>query len=154
MSRTRMQNRRPEVGLLAHAVTVLPATMLTADHSLKSSGAAGLRHCYQSACDRPSAVLRCHRSNLCDYALAAMDTNTLSLVYLGVSKTARNQRISSSLISKLKEGGAPIITDVRSNNTSSMVERFEHFGFGKGDVNADRTNLRWEKHATPARREI
>jgi hypothetical protein len=32
------------------------------------------------------------------YALAAMDTNTLSLVYLGVSKTARNQRVSSSLI--------------------------------------------------------
>jgi hypothetical protein len=31
------------------------------------------------------------------YALAAMDTNTLSLVYLGVSKTARNQRVSSSL---------------------------------------------------------
>jgi len=88
------------------------------------------------------------------YALAAMDTNTLSLVYLGVSKTARNQRVSSSLISKLKEGGTPIITDVRSNNTSSMVERFEHFEFVKSDVNADRTKLRWEKRATPARREI
>jgi hypothetical protein len=86
------------------------------------------------------------------YALAAMDNNTLSLVYMGVSKTARNQRVSSSLISKLKESGAPIITDVRSNNTSSMVERFEHFGFVKGDVNADRTKLRWEKRATPARR--
>jgi hypothetical protein len=78
------------------------------------------------------------------YALAAMDTNTLSIVYPGVSKTARNQRVSSSLISKLKEGGTPIITDVRSNNTSSMVERFEHFGFVKGDVNVDRTKLRWE----------
>ena len=78
------------------------------------------------------------------YALAAMDTNTLSIVYPGVSKTARNQRVSSSLISKLKEGATPIITDVRSNNTSSMVERFEHFGFVKGDVNVDRTKLRWE----------
>src|SRR5712675_601068 len=86
------------------------------------------------------------------YALAAMDTNTLSLVYLGVSKTARNQRVSSSLISKLKERGAPIITDVRSNNISSMVERFEHFEFVKSNVNADRTKLRWEKRATPAKR--
>jgi hypothetical protein len=88
------------------------------------------------------------------YALAAMDNNTLSLVYMGVSKTARNQRVSSSLISKLKESGAPIITDVRSNNTSSMVERFEHFEFVKSDVNADRTKLRWEKRATPARRGV
>jgi hypothetical protein len=86
------------------------------------------------------------------YALAAMGNNTLSLVYMGVSKTARNQRVSSSLISKLKESGAPIITDVRSNNTSSMVERFEHFGFVKSDVNSDRTKLRWEKRATPERR--
>jgi ribosomal protein S18 acetylase RimI-like enzyme len=86
------------------------------------------------------------------YVLATMYDNTVSLVYLGVSKTARNQRVSSSLISKLKESGAPIITDVRSNNTSSMVERFEHLGFVKGDVNADRTKLRWEKRATPARR--
>ena len=58
------------------------------------------------------------------------------------------------LLCQLAFGGAPIITDVRSNNTSSMVERFEHFGFVKGDVNADRTKLLWEKRATPARREI
>jgi ribosomal protein S18 acetylase RimI-like enzyme len=80
------------------------------------------------------------------YALAEMyDKSTLSLVYLGVSKAARNQSVSSSLVSKLKESGASIITDVRSNNTSSMVERFEHFGFVKGDVDANRTKLRWEK---------
>jgi hypothetical protein len=35
-----------------------------------------------------------------------------------------------------------------------MVERFDRFGFVKGDVNANRTKLRWEKRATPARREI
>jgi hypothetical protein len=85
------------------------------------------------------------------YALAAMNNNTLSLVYMGVSKTSRNQRVSSSLISKLKESGATIITDVRSNNTSSMVERLEHFGFVKSDVNTDRTKLRWEKQATSRR---
>ena len=81
-------------------------------------------------------------------------SDSAALAYLGVSKTARSQRVSSSLISKLKEGGAPIITHVRSNNTSSMVERFEHFGFVKGDVNADRTKLRWKKRAPPASREI
>lgn len=80
------------------------------------------------------------------YALAEpYDGKTLSLVYLGVSKAARNHHVSSSLVSKLQEIGAPIITDVRSNNKSSMVERFEQFGFVKGDVNADRTKLRWEK---------
>jgi hypothetical protein len=67
-----------------------------------------------------------------------------ALVYMGVSKAARNQHVSSSLISKLQEIGAPIITDVRSNNKSSMVERFEHFGFVKSDVDPNRTRLRWE----------
>jgi predicted N-acetyltransferase YhbS len=90
--------------------------------------------------------------NIVGYALAeAFDQETLKLAYLGVSKAARNQRVSSALISKLKEIGAPIITDVRSNNKSSMVERFEHFGFVKcGDdpFSADRTKLRWEKPAT------
>ena len=84
------------------------------------------------------------------YALAEPhDSKTLSLVYAGVSKAARTQHVCSSLISKLQEIGAPIVTDVRSNNKSSMVERFEHLGFVKGDVNADRTKLRWERQATP-----
>jgi hypothetical protein len=88
------------------------------------------------------------------YALAEpCDAETLSLVYVGVSKATRNQHVCASLISKLQEIGAPIITDVRSNNKSSMVERFEHFGFVKGDVNADRTKLHWEKPATPASRD-
>jgi hypothetical protein len=92
--------------------------------------------------------------NIVGYALAeSYDSKTLSLVYMGVSKAARNQHVSSSLISKLQEIGAPMITDVRSNNKSSMVERFEHFGFVKSDVNADRTKLRWEKRTTPARRD-
>jgi acetyltransferase (GNAT) family protein len=80
------------------------------------------------------------------YALAEPhDSKTLSLVYLGVCKAAQNQHVCSSLISKLQEIGDPIVTDVRSNNKSSMVERFEHFGFVKGDINADRTKLRWQK---------
>ncbi|MEY9881469.1 GNAT family N-acetyltransferase [Bradyrhizobium sp. USDA 329] len=83
------------------------------------------------------------------YALAEGDDKAIWLVYLGVSKAARNQRVSSSLIARLKETGRPIDTDVRSNNTSSMVERFEHFGFVKTDVNKDRTKLRWEKPASP-----
>lgn len=82
------------------------------------------------------------------YALAEpCDSKTLSLVYMGVSNAARNQQVSSSLTSKLRKSGAPIITDVRSNNKSSMVERFEHFGFVKTDVNGDRTKLRWEKQS-------
>ncbi|MDU1493721.1 MAG: GNAT family N-acetyltransferase [Bradyrhizobium sp.] len=84
------------------------------------------------------------------YALAEGDDKAIWLVYLGVSKAARNQRVSSSLIAGLKETGRPIDTDVRSNNASSMVERFEHFGFVKTDVNKDRTKLRWEKSASPS----
>jgi N-acetylglutamate synthase-like GNAT family acetyltransferase len=77
------------------------------------------------------------------YALAEGDHKSLWLVYLGVSKAARNQGVSSSLILKLKETGRPIDTDVRFNNSSSMVERFERFGFVKTDENEDRTKLRW-----------
>jgi hypothetical protein len=88
--------------------------------------------------------------NIVGYALAEpCDSETLSLVYVGVSKAARNQHALSSLVAKLQETGAPIITDVRSNNQSSMVERFEHFGFVKGDVDANRTKLRWAKPAKP-----
>jgi hypothetical protein len=84
------------------------------------------------------------------YALAEPhDSKTLSLVYLGVSKASRNQRVSSSLISRLQGVGAPIVTDVRSDNKSSMVERFEHFGFVKTPtVFTGKTKLRWEKPAT------
>ncbi|WP_156947082.1 GNAT family N-acetyltransferase [Bradyrhizobium sp. WSM3983] len=83
------------------------------------------------------------------YALAEGDDKAIWLVYLGVSAAARNQRVSSSLIARLKETGRPIDTDVRSNNTSSMVERFEHFGFVKTHVNNDRTKLRWERPTGP-----
>lgn len=84
-------------------------------------------------------------SNIVGYALAEpQDSKTLSLVYMGVSKVARDRGVCSSLVSKLQEVGAPIITDVRSNNTSSMVERFEHFRFAKYDTNGDRTKLRWK----------
>lgn len=79
------------------------------------------------------------------YALAEGDDKAIWLVYLGVSMAARNQHVSSSLIVRLKETGRRIETDVRSNNTSSMVERFEHFGFVKTDVNKDRTKLCWQK---------
>jgi len=83
------------------------------------------------------------------YALAAMDTNTLSLVYLGVSKTARDQHISTALVSKLKESGAPIVTDVRPDNKSSMIERFERFGFVEIPTIFAGTKLRWEKSTKP-----
>src|SRR5260370_35120200 len=53
--------------------------------------------------------------NIVGYALAEPhDKETLSLVYLGVSKAARNQHVCSSLVSKLQENGSPIITDVQS----------------------------------------
>lgn len=91
-------------------------------------------------------------SKIVGYALAKPhDQETLSLWYLGVSKAARNQHASSILISKLKEIGAPIITDVRHNNASSMVERFEHLGFVKcadGILGKDQTKLRWKMSAT------
>lgn len=86
--------------------------------------------------------------NIVGYALARPhDHEALSLWYLGVSKAARNQRVSSTLISKLKEIGAPIVTDVRHNNASCMVERFERLGFVKcadGILGKDQTKLRWE----------
>jgi ribosomal protein S18 acetylase RimI-like enzyme len=79
------------------------------------------------------------------YALASKYNKTISLTYLGVSKTARNQHISTALVSKLKESGAPIVTDVRPDNKSSMVERFERFGFVKKPTVFAGTKLRWEK---------
>lgn len=86
------------------------------------------------------------------YALAKpQDRETLALYYLGVSKAARNQHASSALIAKLKEAGAPIVSDVQSNNKSSMVERFEHFGFVKiPTVFTGKTKLRWEPPKDPA----
>lgn len=81
------------------------------------------------------------------YALAGTNNGETSLGYLGVSKVARGQHVSSTLISKLQEVGAPIITDVRTNNENSMVERFEYLGFVKcaPDVfSKDRTKLRWD----------
>lgn len=82
------------------------------------------------------------------YALASRYNNTISLTYLGVSKTARNQHISTALVSKLKEGGAPIVTDVRPDNKSSMVARFERFGFCKIPTVFAGTKLRWDKPTT------
>ena len=89
--------------------------------------------------------------NIVGYALAEpYDAETLSLVYVGVSKAARDRHVCASLIAKLQEIGKSIVTDVRSNNKSSMVERFERFGFIRGNVNEDRTKLRWEKSVTAA----
>ncbi|RXT34529.1 GNAT family N-acetyltransferase [Bradyrhizobium betae] len=82
------------------------------------------------------------------YALANGDDKALTLLYLGVSQAARNQHVCSSLVSKLKETSAAINTDVRSNNKSSMVERFEHLEFVKGNINEDRTKLHWQRPAT------
>ena len=88
------------------------------------------------------------------YALAEKAADTISLVYLGVAKKARGQHISTALVSKLKECGVPIVTDVQSDNKSSMVDRFERFGFVKAPtVFAGKTKLRWEKSATTASRD-
>jgi ribosomal protein S18 acetylase RimI-like enzyme len=77
------------------------------------------------------------------------DSQTLSLVYLGVSNAARGQRVCSTLISKLQAIGAPIITDVRSDNKSEMVKRFEHLGFVRiPAVFSGTTKLRWEPSAS------
>ncbi len=86
-------------------------------------------------------------AKLVGYALAEPhDRQTLSLIYLGVSKAARGQHISTALVSKLKESGAPIVADVQSDNKSSMLERFERFGFVKTPAAAlGKTKLRWEK---------
>lgn len=83
------------------------------------------------------------------YALAEGDEKGLSLVYLGVAKAARNQHICPSLVSKLKEASATINTDVRHNNQSSMVERFERLGFVKGDNDGKRSKLHWKKPERP-----
>ncbi|MGX1166605.1 ribosomal protein S18 acetylase RimI-like enzyme [Bradyrhizobium sp. USDA 372] len=79
------------------------------------------------------------------YALSSKHDNTILLTYLGVSKTARGQHISTALVSKLKESGAPILTDVRPDNKSSMVERFARFGFIEIPTVFESTKLRWEK---------
>lgn len=87
--------------------------------------------------------------NIIGYALAGpYDGKALNLSYLGVAKAAQNQRVCSSLVSKLQEIGAPIITDVRHNNKSSMVKIFEHLDFVKcapDPFSEQRTKLRWEK---------
>lgn len=83
--------------------------------------------------------------NVVGYALAYSHDNTIYLDYLGVSRTARGQRISRVLVSKLKEGGAPIVADVRPDNKSSMVERFARFGFVEIPTEFSSTKLRWEK---------
>jgi ribosomal protein S18 acetylase RimI-like enzyme len=89
------------------------------------------------------------------YALAEMAADTISLFYLGVAKKARGQHISTALVSKLKESGGPIVTDVQSDNKSSMVERFERFGFVKTPtVFPGKTKLRWEKPATGTSRDV
>lgn len=79
------------------------------------------------------------------YALASKYDNTISLTYLGVSKTARDRHISTALVSKLKESGAPIVTDVRPDNKSSMAERLARFGFVEMPNVFAGTKLRWEK---------
>ena len=87
--------------------------------------------------------------NIVGYALAEpLDEKRVSLVYLGVSKAARDQHVCSTLVSKLQENCAAIVTDVRAENKSSMVERFERFGFVKAAPDAfssDRTKLLWEE---------
>jgi len=83
--------------------------------------------------------------NVVGYALAYDHDNTTYLDYLGVSKTARGQRISRALVSKLKERGAPIISSVRPDNKSSMVERFARFGFVETHTEFPGTKLRWER---------
>jgi len=89
--------------------------------------------------------------NIIGYALASpYDRTTLKLNYLGVAEADQHQGISSSLVSKLQEVGLPIITDVRHNNTSSMVKIFEHLGFVKcapDPFSDQRTKLRWEQSA-------
>ena len=83
------------------------------------------------------------------YALAYSHDNTIYLDYLGVSKTARNQHISTTLVSKLKESSALIVTDVRPDNRSSMVERFARFGFVEMPTRFPGTKLRWEQPTKP-----
>jgi hypothetical protein len=83
--------------------------------------------------------------NIVGYALAYSHDNTVYLDYLGVSKTARGQLISGTLVSKLKESGAPIIAGVRPDNKSSMVERFKRFDFVEIPNNFPGTKLRWER---------
>lgn len=82
------------------------------------------------------------------YALAEKVADAISLVYLGVAEEAQGQHISTTFVEKLKERGEPIVADVQSDNKSSMVERFEHFGFVKiPTVFSGKTKLRWEKPA-------
>lgn len=83
--------------------------------------------------------------NVVGYALAYSHDNTIYLDYLGVSKTARNQRVSRVLVSKQKESGAPIIASVRPDNKCSMVERFLRFDFVEIPTEFPGTKLRWEK---------
>ncbi|MBP0115089.1 MULTISPECIES: GNAT family N-acetyltransferase [Bradyrhizobium] len=78
------------------------------------------------------------------YALAYGHDSTIYLDYLGVSKTARNQHISRVLVSKLKESGMPIETNVRPDNKSSKAERFACFGFVEIPNHFDGKKLRWE----------
>jgi ribosomal protein S18 acetylase RimI-like enzyme len=83
------------------------------------------------------------------YALAEGDgKGGISLIYLGVAKAARNNGISKTIISQLKEHGMPITASVRNDNASSMAERFKRFGFVEREsVLEGETKYRWEAPA-------
>lgn len=80
---------------------------------------------------------------------AVNNVDAISLIYLGVAKAARNQRICSTIVSKLQEKGAPIIAAVRNDNTSLMAERFKRLGFAQVAVGVDETKFRWDRREPP-----
>jgi len=79
------------------------------------------------------------------FALAWQDfqDGPISLRYIGVSKSAREAGIFSTLIKKLKEAGAPLTTSVLHGNRSQMADRLEKKGFVKADADDKETRFRW-----------
>jgi hypothetical protein len=79
------------------------------------------------------------------YALAEGDgKDGISLVYLGVTGTARGKRICSGIVAGLKEHDVPITAAVRHNNKSSMADRFERLGFEVLEKQQEQTKFRWQ----------
>lgn len=80
------------------------------------------------------------------FALARQDfheNGAISLRYIGVSESARQHGICSTLIAKLKANGAPLTTSVLDDNRSQMADRLKKKGFVIIESGAKETKLRW-----------
>jgi ribosomal protein S18 acetylase RimI-like enzyme len=71
------------------------------------------------------------------------DNKAVSLRYIGVKATARNQGVSSALMKKLKAKGELVNASVLHTNQSAMADRLVRSGFEKTGADNNETKFRW-----------